>query len=199
MDGGIAAIIAGLVGVVGALGGTLVGGRAAVAAASVASESNQELSRQEARRQAYAALGTAAFLFSRKAVDIQQILDERWVGSKPTYVPVPAEEYSALDARLDEVAHTAIGVQLHGPTELVDLAWDVYVAYGRVKRALADYGVVGRPGLEKVKRALENAYSEALAARRLGLVLRHYNLLFCGLHSAKSDGYASLCVPHGQT
>lgn len=169
MDGGIAAIIAGLVGVVGTLGGALVGGRAAVTAASLAGESNQEVSRREARRQAYANLGTAAFAFSRKVDDIRQILDRRWAGPKPTYVPVPADEYKALDARLDEVAHTAVGVQLHGPNELVDLAWNVYFASVQVERELAEYANVGRSGLEEVRRALDAASNDASRARGIFL------------------------------
>ncbi|WP_433245952.1 hypothetical protein ACQPYK_44375 [Streptosporangium sp. CA-135522] len=146
--------------------------------ASVASDSNHESARQAARRQAYAALGTAAFRFGRKVVDIQQIMDKRWAGqimdkrwagSRPTHVGVPAEEYAALDACLDEVAHTAISVQLHGPVELVDMAWDIYAACQRAERALAKYGVVGRSGLEEIRGALEAAMNEASRARGIFL------------------------------
>ncbi|GAA3471940.1 hypothetical protein GCM10018965_064930 [Nonomuraea roseola] len=169
MDGGIVAILTGLVGVAGTLGGALVGRRGAVKVASVTSDSNHELARQAARRQAYAALGTAAFRFGRKVADIQQIMDRRWAGSRPTHVPVPAEEYAALDACLDEVAHTAISVQLHGPGELVDMAWDVYFACQRAERALAKYGVVGRPKLDEIREALDAATMEASRARGIFL------------------------------
>ncbi|GGK62593.1 hypothetical protein Ppa06_21110 [Planomonospora parontospora subsp. parontospora] len=137
--------------------------------ASVTSDSNHELARQAARRQAYAALGTAAFRFGRKVVDIQQIMDKRWAGSHPTHVAVPAEEYAALDACLDEVAHTAISVQLHGPVELVDMAWDIYVTCQRAERALAKYGVVCRSTLEEIRGALEAAMNEVSRARGIFL------------------------------
>ncbi|WP_440103529.1 hypothetical protein [Streptosporangium sp. H16] len=169
MDGGIVAILTGIVGVAGTLGGALVGRRGAVKVASATSDSNHELARQAARRQAYVALGTAAFRFGRKVVDIQQIMDKRWAGSRPTHVAVPTEEYAALDACLDEVAHTAINVQLHGPVELFDMAWDVYTACQHVERALAKYGVVSKSSLEEVKGALETAMNEASRARGIFL------------------------------
>lgn len=169
MDGGVVAILTGLVGVAGTLLGALVGRRGAVRAASIASDSSHELARQAARRQAYASLGTAAFRFGRKVADIQQIMDKRWAGSRPTHVPVPAEEYTALDVCLDEVAHTAITVQLHGPNELVDLAWDVYVACQRAERMLANYGVVGRSSLEETQKALRVAMNETSRARGIFL------------------------------
>ncbi|MFF0310587.1 hypothetical protein ACFYSC_24410 [Streptosporangium sp. NPDC004379] len=133
------------------------------------SDSNHELARHAARRQAYAALGTAAFRFGRKVVDIQQIMDKRWTGSRPTHVAVPTEEYAALDACLDEVAHTAISVQLHGPVELVDMAWDVYTACQHTERALAKYGVVSKSSLEEARGVLETAMNEASRARGIFL------------------------------
>ena len=169
MDGGIAAVIAGGVGIVGALGGALIGGRFAVNAASLSGQSAHELSRLEARRQAYSALGTAAFRFSRKVAGIRHIVSERLSNPDADYVPVPVGEHEELEERLDEVAHAAMVVQLQGPHELVDMAWDVYVYCQRAERALAEYAVTTRFGAAETEAALEDSVDAVSRARGIFL------------------------------
>jgi hypothetical protein len=165
MDAGIAAVAAGAVGIIGALGGAFVGGRAAVTAAKVAGTGNRELARLQARRQAYADLGSAAFHFTTTADDVVVVFNRRFSGSTPTHVPVPEELYSQLDTRLDDVTHAAVMVQLEGPTEITNLAWDAYAYCHRAERRLSEYGVSLAPGAARARQSVDQALEDARRAR----------------------------------
>ncbi|MFC4464292.1 hypothetical protein ACFPH6_06885 [Streptomyces xiangluensis] len=161
----MAALAAAIVGALGALGGAKIGGRSAVDAAAVAGAHEHELSRMEVRRSAYADLGTAAFRFSRTARAIQAAIDPRFAGSSATWEPVDPALYEALDSTLDDVAHKAMLVQLHGPREIVGIAWDITLHCQRTERSLSDYVVTSRSGAEAARQRIDEALEGVSKAR----------------------------------
>ncbi|MCQ8829887.1 hypothetical protein [Streptomyces malaysiensis] len=169
MDAAIAAVVAAAVGALAALVGARIGGRSAVEAAAVAGAESHELSRAEARCAAYADLGTAAFQFSRTFVNAQTVINGRHFGISPEWQQVDPALYSTLDSRQDDVAHAAMIVQLHGPMEIVDLAWDIYAQCQRAERRLAEYAVALRPGAEEARRRAEEAWNAVSRARGIFL------------------------------
>ncbi|MFI1739519.1 hypothetical protein [Streptomyces sioyaensis] len=66
---------------------------------------------------------------------------------------------------LDEVAHKAMLVQLHGPAEIVGLAWDISLHCERTERSLSDYAIAGRSGAEAARRKVEEALEGVSKAR----------------------------------
>jgi hypothetical protein len=166
MDEGLAAVLAAATGVVGALAGSFLGGRAALTAARIAHESEHELRHLDARRASYAGLGRAAWGFNRKCADIIQIIARRYSpGSIPGEVRVPPDEWSALDRALDDVGEAASYVQLNGPDEIVPLAADLYRKCMRVERALSWYNLATRSGQKKYRARVDAAFNESSKAR----------------------------------
>lgn len=135
----------------------------------MAGATSHELSRMAARRSAYADLGTAAFRFSRKLVEVQGVINSRFFGSNPTWEQIDPSLYAALDSALDDVAHRAMIVQLHGPAEIVDLAWEIYAYSQRAERRLSEYAVTTRSRAEEVRQEVEDAWNAVSKSRGIFL------------------------------
>ncbi|MFJ3649306.1 hypothetical protein [Streptomyces murinus] len=165
MDAGIAALAVAVVGVVGALGGARIGGRSAVDAAAVAGAKTQELSRMQVRRDAYADLGTSAFLFTRAARAVEVAITPRFQSPDVSWATIDPALYGALDAALGDVAHKAMLVQLHGPAEIVGLAWDISLHCERTERGLSVYADARRSEAAVARHNVEEALEGVSKAR----------------------------------
>jgi hypothetical protein len=165
VDAGVAAVVAGMVGVAGALGGAWVGSHGAIVAAKMTARADNELMLRQTRRNSYANLVSAALRFEAKIADIMVIMNHRWIGPVPAHIPIPGDMYTNLDDALDEVEHDAVTVQLDGPIEITNIAWDVYVFCRRIERKLSEYGIAGRQNAVQARQEVEKALRDVARAR----------------------------------
>lgn len=142
-----------------------MGARSAVEAAAVAGTGTHELSRQEARRGVYADLGTAAFRFSRAVAESQQVIDRRFREGDPEGTPYGPDFHERLGSTLDDVAQAAVMVQLHGPAEIVDMAWNIYLHCYATERRLREYRIASPAGANDASLGVDAAREAASKAR----------------------------------
>jgi hypothetical protein len=127
MDEGVAALIAGLAGMAGALGGAVAGGMAAVRGAKIGAENAADVARQqtkdqatvehqhwirEQRQQAYVAFMAAALKCELECHNIREALSN----SRNSIETEP------LESALTEVTETAPRILLLGPDRMIELA-----------------------------------------------------------------------------
>jgi hypothetical protein len=127
MDQGIAALIAGLAGTAGALGGAVAGGMAAVRGARIGAENAADVTRQqtkdqaavehqhwirEQRQQAYVAFIAATLKCELEFHNVHESLSDSQTSI----------ETEPMDSALTEVTGTAPRILLLGPDGMIDLA-----------------------------------------------------------------------------
>ncbi|MFI6288360.1 hypothetical protein ACIBCM_27040 [Streptomyces sp. NPDC051018] len=168
MDQGVAALIAGLAGTIGALGGGLIAGTAAIRGARTAGEAVRQQVRDQAvvehrqwlrgqRQQAYAGAVRAVEAFIAAAESAMFCGDD----DRPQHMARVVETHENFQA-------TAVMINLVGPQEVHATLYDCSAATNHFRNALHDWAADHTDDQERVTAVIERA--RALAPARSALV-----------------------------
>ncbi|MGI5427933.1 hypothetical protein [Streptomyces sp. CA-179760] len=145
MDQGVAALIAGLAGMAGALGGAVAGAVGAVRGAKVGAEKTAEATRQQVKDQALAEHGHwlreqrqaaySAFIAANQAV-------ERAADTAIRKTPGPhwRSELASLGQAIDELNNVSSQVAVLGPASMIELSGRVFHKLLRLRATLSEGG-----------------------------------------------------------